>query len=151
MKANFKKQKVVNFPKVVLEGNSLKRNDTCSAGWDICSNQISTILNPGERCLFSTNIFLKECDENLYLRIAPRSSLALKQGIDVLAGVIDSNYKGEIKVLLINLGEVPVRFDKGDRIAQIIPTYYANNCIIENANILNHEERGTKGFGSSGI
>ncbi len=150
MKPVFKKVKMSQLsPKIVFDGASVTRESLDSAGYDIKSNEISTKLNPGERHAFSTNVYMTECDNRLYIRVAPRSGLAMKHGIDVLAGVVDSDYRGEIKVILINLSETPVQIEKGMRIAQLIPTHYANNAIVMNSET-NQRERGTNGFGSSG-
>ena len=100
-------------PRIVFEGNKVKRSSENSAGWDIRSNELSTIINPGERHAFQTNVYMVECDERLYLRVAPRSGLASRHGVDVLAGVIDSDYRGEIKVILINHSDSPLQIDKG--------------------------------------
>ena len=83
-----------------------------------------------------------------YGRIAPRSGLSLK-GIDVGAGVIDRDYRGEIKVLLINNSAQPFAVNKGDRIAQLICEKIVYPYIKED--ILDYTTRGDKGFGSTGL
>jgi len=88
------------------------------AGYDLCSTEIYT-LKPGERKLFKTNI-MAAIPHGYYGRIAPRSWLAYKHGIDVLAGVIDSGYRWDIWVLLINLGNKDFPISEGDKIAQFI-------------------------------
>ena len=86
-----------------------------------------------------------------YARIAPRSGLAVKWGIDVMAGVVDSGYQGEVKVCLINHSEESYFIGKGDRIAQLILT-----IIMPTSEVVVFEEfeegsgRGSKGFGSTG-
>lgn len=85
-----------------------------------------------------------------YLRVAPRSGLAVKHGINVHAGVIDSDYRGEINVCLINHGAKMMEIKPGDRIAQII----LEKCwmgIPERVFDLDKTERGQSGFGSTGI
>ena len=84
-----------------------------------------------------------------YGRIAPRSGLAVKKGIDVLAGIIDSDYRGEIMVVLINLGKDAVLYNVGDKIAQIIFSKYETTDfnVVEN---LDDTNRAEKGFGSTG-
>ena len=90
-----------------------------SAGWDIFSTESKTILS-GKRSLISTGLFLKSLPDSLYLRVAPRSSLACK-GIDIGAGVVDSDYRGEIKVLVINNSDNEFTIENNMRIAQLIP------------------------------
>ena len=78
-----------------------------AAGYDLYTTE-SYELKPGERKAFKTDIALA-IPEGFYGRVAPRSGLAVKHGLDVLAGVIDSDYRGEILVALINLGDKPVQ------------------------------------------
>jgi len=106
------------------------------------------ILEPGERKLVSTGLAI-EIPHGYYGRVAPRSGLAVKHGIDTLAGVIDSDYRGELRILLINLGSAPVAFDPGDRIAQLI-IETAAACDYEWTEDLSDTARGDGGFGSTG-
>ena len=123
------------------------RANKTDAGADLYSvDDIS--IGSHERVLVHTGISL-EIPENHYGRIAPRSGLALKNGIDVLAGVIDSSYRGEIGVILYNTGDVPFEINKGDRIAQLIIEAYYSFDFIE-VNDLDKTERGSGGFGSTG-
>jgi len=123
------------------------------AGFDISSNE-DIIINPGDKYCVSTGIaisFPNDC----YCRVAPRSGLAFKYGIDVLAGVIDYQYTDEIKVILINHGKNDFNIKKGDRIAQLIfEKIYTPIDIkeIPYEELINQEEgaRGLNGFGSSG-
>ena len=124
------------------------------AGFDLFSDEEITIA-PFERNLVSTGVsfslpFLNLKNQSLYLRIAPRSGLAVKAGINVFAGVVDFNYRGEIKVCLFNSSKVSFEIKKGDRIAQIIPTLIYVDDILE-VEDLDETERGEKGFGSSGL
>lgn len=105
-------------------------------------------LDPGERWAVPTGIAVA-LPALHYGRIAPRSGLAFKQGIDVLAGVIDSDYRGEIKAILINLGDEPVVIKHGDRVAQMIITPYYT-LLPEPVDELPDTERGSGGFGSTG-
>ena len=123
------------------------RAEPGSAGYDVfCTKPIE--IYPGTRQLVPTGIsteFLK----NYYLRVAPRSGISLK-GIDIGAGVIDSSYRGEIKVLIINNSESTLTFPKGTKIAQLI----MENCqepLITVSNFLNVSERNENGFGSTGL
>ncbi len=115
-----------------------------------CVEQITKIvLSPGDRVLFSTGISLS-IPPGYEGQIRPRSGWALKDGITVLnsPGTIDSDYKGEIKVLLINLGHESVEIKRGDRIAQLViaPVIKAELVIVEE---LETSARGAGGFGST--
>ena len=123
------------------------RANKTDAGYDLWSVESYT-LKPLERKLFKTGICV-EIPEGYYGRIAPRSGLAYKHGLDTLAGVIDSSYRGEIGVILINLGDKDVYITHGDRIAQlIIETCHHPNMI--QVEYLNDSSRAEKGFGSTG-
>lgn len=117
-----------------------------SAGYDLYTIESYT-LKPLERKLFKTGLSFG-IPENLYGRIAPRSGLAVKKGIDVMAGVIDSDYLGEICVALINLGNEDVIINEGDKIAQIIfERYY--KVSFDQVDSLTQTLRGNGGFGST--
>ncbi len=117
-----------------------------AAGYDLSSLE-DYVLRPGERKLFKTGLSF-EIPTGMYGRIAPRSGLAFKSGVDVMAGVIDEDYRGEIGVILINLGQESKEFKIGDKIAQIIFEFYNDLDIVESWN-LQSTERGTGGFGST--
>ena len=134
------------------------------AGYDLFATE-RVNLEPFQRALVPTGIQV-EIPEGFYGRIAPRSGLACKKGIDVMAGVIDSGYRGEIKVLLINLNFEgynlkPNTFETmfgsknrfeirpGDRIAQLI-IEKCHSIEWEKMNTLEESQRGQGGFGSSG-
>jgi dUTP pyrophosphatase len=87
--------------------------------------------------------------EGYYGRVAPKSGLASKAGLDVLAGVIDSDYRGEIIVLLVNLGQSPVVIHNHEKIAQLI-FERAEQAYVYEVEELNDTPRGSKGFGSTG-
>ena len=120
-----------------------------SAGYDIFSIESVTIA-PGSRLLIRTGVSL-EVPEYYYIRVAPRSGLSVR-GIDVGAGVIDSSYRGEVKVLLINNSKEFYNVQEGDRIAQLIMERCGNAdiTILEEYDELSMSERGENGFGSSG-
>ena len=122
-----------------------------SAGMDIPAYiECAVTLQPGDRTLIPTGLFL-EIPPGYEMQIRPRSGLALKHGVTVLnsPGTIDADYRGEIKVLLINHGQEPFVISKGDRIAQMI---LAKHEVIswEATSQLNTTERGNGGYGSSG-
>lgn len=108
----------------------------------------SFVLEPGKRHLFKTGISVAAPD-GYYARIAPRSGLAYKKGIDVMAGVIDRDYRGEVGVILVNLGQEPVTITQGDRIAQMI-LERCGQAVIKHVDELFSTERGAGGFGSTG-
>ena len=89
-----------------------------SAGYDFYSAEETEVL-PWKRKVVGTQIAIK-VPKGTYGRIAPRSGLAAKHGIDIGAGVIDADYRGEVKVLLINHSDVKFEIKKGDRIAQLV-------------------------------
>lgn len=124
------------------------RGSSEAAGLDLTSVE-STIVEPGKRAIIATGLSCK-LPIGTYLRIAPRSGLAAKYGIDVLAGVVDSDYRGEIKVILQNFGDEALVVSKGDRIAQGVLEIVAPAEVVEVAD-LDESERGADGFGSTGI
>ena len=136
------------YVKKLIESTMIPaRANKTDAGYDLWSVESYT-LKPLERKLFKTGICV-EIPEGYYGRIAPRSGLAYKHGLDTLAGVIDSSYRGEIGVILINLGDKDVYITHGDRIAQlIIETCHHPNMI--QVEYLNDSSRAEKGFGSTG-
>ena len=120
-----------------------------AAGYDLYAAE-EVLVNTIGRKLVKTNISIS-IPEGYYGRIAPRSGLAYKNGIDVLAGVIDSDYRGDIGVILFNSDHnVDFQVNVGDRIAQIIieKCHSVNWDTVEN---LEASVRSEKGFGSSGV
>lgn len=109
------------------------------------------IIEPGERVLIHTGIYI-ELPEGYEAQIRPRSGLALKHGITVLntPGTIDSDYRGEIGVILINLGSEPYFLNNGDRIAQMVFSKY-ERAYFEVVDSLDETERGVGGFGHTGV
>lgn len=124
-----------------------QRGSNLAAGADLCCVEAFT-LEPGERKLVATGLAI-EIPAGFYGRVAPRSGLAVKHGIDVLAGVIDADYRGELKVPLINLGQQAISFNAGERIAQLI-IEQAAMCDYIWAEELADTERAGGGFGSTG-
>ena len=109
------------------------------------------VLQPGERALIPTGLYM-EFDAGYEAQLRARSGLAVKHGIGLVNGVgtIDSDYRGEIKVALINLGQEAFAINNGERIAQMVisPIVQAE---IEPAEMLTETERGSGGFGSTGV
>jgi dUTP pyrophosphatase len=122
-----------------------------SSGMDIRANISAPIeLKPLERQLIPTGLFV-QLPENFEMQIRPRSGLAFKQGITCLntPGTIDSDYRGEIKVLLINLSNEIQIINNNDRIAQMVFAKTENVTLIE-VDVINETERGEGGFGHTG-
>ena len=122
-----------------------------SAGMDIqAAIDTPIILKPRERVLIPAG-FKVEIPINYEIQVRPRSGLAIKHGISVLnsPGTIDSDYRGEIGVILINHGEINFKINPFDRIAQIVVTQIIKAKIIKNNN-LSDTQRGSGGFGSTG-
>ncbi len=125
-----------------------------SAGFDLRASENGSI-GPKDFKVVPTGLFF-DLPENFEMQIRPRSGLAAKKGVTVLnsPGTIDSDYTGEIKVILINHGNETFDVAKGDRIAQaVISTVTAKNIIKLNkvSKIDKDTERGTGGFGSTGL
>lgn len=121
---------------------------TGDAAFDIYSSESLTIKSK-DRGVVSTGI-ASEIPEGWFVSIRDRSGLAVNNGIHVLAGVIDSNYRGEWKVILANFGSEDFKIEKGDRIAQGVLHEVPNVKIIKVNNLSDNSHRGDKGFGSSG-
>ena len=138
----------IYFKKLTDEAVVPTRGSEFAAGLDLSSVE-SIVIEPGDRDIVATGLAVI-IPNGTYLRIAPRSGLAAKHGIDVLAGVVDSDYRGEIKVILANFGREPFAVMPGERIAQAI----LEQCVIadvETVEELTDTDRGTAGFGSTGI
>ena len=139
-----------------LEGNEdlliPKRMTEGSAGFDLQAAVAEPIvLAPGERQLIPTG-FAMAMPIELEAQIRPRSGLAYKHGITCLnsPGTIDADYRGEVKVLLINHGQAPFIIERGERIAQMLFQVVPNVTIVE-ADELPDTLRGAGGFGHTGV
>jgi len=122
-----------------------------SAGMDLrSSSKEKIIINPSETYLVPTNLII-EIPEGFEAQIRPRSGLALKHKITVLnsPGTIDADYRGEVKVLLINHGKIPFEINFGDRIAQMIIAKYEKVEFVL-SDKLSDTSRGEGGYGSTG-
>lgn len=128
---------------------------TGSSGFDLRANLENPITIPaGQREIVPTGLFF-ELPENFEIQVRPRSGLAAKNGVTVLntPGTVDADYRGEIKVIIINLGQEPFEISHGDRIAQaVVTSVTAKNIINLNrvTEISQDTERGAGGFGSTG-
>jgi dUTP pyrophosphatase len=122
-----------------------------SAGMDLrASIKEDIVLKPLERVLVTTGLYI-ELPEGFEAQVRPRSGLALKKGITVLntPGTIDSDYRGEIGVILINLSSTDYIISDGERIAQMIVSKH-EHIEWEQVELLNSSERGEGGFGHTG-
>ena len=121
-----------------------------AAGMDVVAAEALT-LAPGARHAVATG-FAMAIPDGYEVQVRPRSGLALKHGITCLntPGTIDSDYRGEVKVILANLGDAPFLIARGDRIAQLVPAPVQRALFAEVAS-LDETERGSGGFGSTGI
>ena len=121
-----------------------------AAGMDVIAAE-DLVLDPGKRHAVATG-FAMAIPEGFEVQVRPRSGLALKHGITCLntPGTIDSDYRGEVKVILANLGDAPFTIARGDRIAQLVPAP-VQRAGLEEVGSLDETKRGSGGFGSTGI
>ncbi len=121
-----------------------------AAGMDICAAE-SVILRIGKRLAVATG-FAFAIPDGYEVQVRPRSGLALKNGVTCLntPGTIDSDYRGEVKVILANLGEDDFQITKGDRIAQIVVAPVTHAAMVE-VDDIDETARGAGGFGSTGV
>ena len=141
------KEKIVNHSRFALPEYQTPQ----SAGLDIRANiEESITLQPLERAMVPTGLYV-ELPEGCEMQIRPRSGLAAKHGITVLnsPGTIDADYRGEIKVILVNLSNTPFTIEAGERIAQMIVARY-EQIEWQAVEELGSTERGAGGFGSTG-
>ena len=120
-----------------------------AAGMDVVAAEALT-LAPGARAAVATG-FAIAIPAGHEVQVRPRSGLALKHGVTCLntPGTIDSDYRGEVKVILANLGDEPFEIARGDRIAQLVPAIVLRAALDEVA-VLEDTSRGAGGFGSTG-
>lgn len=134
----------------LLDENAIAptRASNGAAGFDLYSAETVTLW-PRERSLIATGVAVSIPD-GMAGMIWPRSGLASRHGLDVMAGLIDSDYRGEVKVMLINHGSHDVTLNKGDRIAQLVcqPVCVSAVVVVDD---LDETERGNGGFGSTGV
>jgi dUTP pyrophosphatase len=142
----------LNVTKLVPTAQLPVRSSSDAAGYDLFSTDSYVVL-PGRRVVVSTGISV-QLPPGTYGRIAPRSGLAVKHGLDTLAGVIDPDYTGEVKVVLQNLDmNQPFVIRPGYRIAQLILENYTVAEVVETPTEFTGlvTERGASGFGSTGL
>lgn len=142
----------VNIKCVASEGAAIPQYKTRgAAGADICALLSEpVIIKKGERAMIPTGLFFS-IPEGYEIQVRPRSGLAAKNGVTVLntPGTIDSDYRGEVKVILVNLGNEDFEVKNGERIAQIVVAPVTIGA-FEQVSVLDETERGAGGFGSTG-
>lgn len=138
---------VLRFKQLDPKATLPARGSEFSAGLDICSIE-DLVIEPHQRATARTGLAVA-IPHGFYGRVAPRSGLAAKHGLDVLAGVIDSDYRGELCCLLYNTGDVLIALPAGSKICQlIIEKIIAPKAVWSND--LDETARGAGGFGSTG-
>lgn len=145
---------ILNRIKVVTKSGFMPEYATAgSAGADLRAYlpEEPVTLNPGERRLIPTGLFV-ELPEGVEAQVRARSGLSIKHGIGLVNGVgtVDSDYRGEWNVPLINWGDKPYTIHNGDRIAQVVFSRYIQ-AEFEAADSIDDTERGAGGFGHTGI
>ena len=123
-----------------------------AAGADVCAHVAEPVLlQPGTSALIPTGLNL-EIPEGYEVQVRPRSGLAFKHGVTVLnsPGTIDSDYRGELKVLLVNFSTEDFVVNDGERIAQMVIARHETAC-FEEVDVLDETERGTGGYGHTGV
>ena len=123
-----------------------------AAGADLCAAVDEALtIRPGERAAVPTGLVL-EIPDGHEGQVRPRSGLAIRAGLTIVnaPGTIDSDYRGELKVLMINLGSDPVSINRGERIAQLLIAPVTRASFVE-SEALSVSERGDGGFGSTGV
>jgi len=121
-----------------------------AAGYDVRSAEADIELRPGEIRLVGTGLVM-ELPEGMECQVRPRSGLALEHGVTLpnSPGTIDPDYRGELRIIMQNLGSSAVTLRRGDRIAQLVFARFESPEILE-AEELSDSQRGTGGFGSTG-
>lgn len=146
-----KQQKLSEALKVQLRSPDAKpptKGSKTAAGYDIYASQPTVIPAQGQG-MASTNISFT-VPVGTYGRIAPRSGLAVKHGIQTGAGVVDRDYTGEVKVVLFNHSNKDFEIKKGDRVAQLILERIVDDAEVLVVENLEETDRGVNGFGSTG-
>lgn len=137
----------LHFKRLHPDAKLPTRGSAGAAGLDLYAIERLTI-EPGARVAVRTGLAVA-VPRGFYGRVAPRSGLAVRHGVDVLAGVIDSDYRGELLCALVNHGREPFEVEPGARIAQLVLEAIATPDPIW-AEDLTETERGADGFGSTG-
>ena len=146
--------KEIRFQRLTEQAQLPIKGTPLSAGFDLYAAE-EVRVGCGQRELIATGLQLSECPKDVYLRIAPRSGKSVK-GFDIGAGVVDSDYRGPVKILYINNTNDHITVNIGDRIAQMIPERVRTDltCVIDGEENSTNEKflkmrRGEGGFGST--
>jgi dUTP pyrophosphatase len=152
MTQELKKQKMSQVLKIYKRSENATtptKGSSLSAGYDLYSSEESLVPARGQ-AMVATDISVI-VPVGTYGRVAPRSGLAVKHGISTGAGVVDADYRGEVKVVLFNHSDKDFEINKGDRIAQLVLEQIINADVVEiTEQELDTTERGAGGFGSTG-
>lgn len=142
-------KKTVKFKKLTANAKLPSYADAGANGLDV-SSTVDVVLSPGASHLVPTGLSA-DLSEGTMLMVCPRSGLAAKNGVTVLngPGIVDTSFRGEIKVILVNLGKSTVQIQAGDRIAQLVPVF-APQVEVQEVQEVTKTERGDGGFGSTG-
>ena len=135
-----------------FKGDLPKYQTELASGFDVRAQLKSPVdLKPGDRALIPTGLSF-EIEPGYEIQVRPRSGLAIKKGISLVntPGTVDADYRGEVSVIIINLGQEPFRIEDQERIAQCVlcPVVQADFEIVQN---LSDTQRGAGGFGSTGV
>lgn len=135
-----------------FKGELPKYQSLGASGFDVRAQlEKPLVLNPGERSLIPTGLSF-EIELGFEIQARPRSGLAIKQGLSLVntPGTIDADYRSEVKIIVINLGNEPITVNDQDRIAQLViaPVYQADFEVVTE---LSDTSRGVGGFGSTGV
>lgn len=146
-KVDLKIQKLEHF-----RGDLPKYETGLASGFDVRAQiDKNILLRPGERALIPTGLAFA-IPEGFEIQVRPRSGLAIKKGISMVntPGTVDADYRGEVKVIIINHGQEDVEIQDQERIAQLVlcPVVQANFQVVES---LDQTDRGSGGFGSTGV
>jgi len=141
---------LINFRKSTAELNDPYKAHPTDAGWDLPSAE-DVVIGPGDRRIVDTGISL-ETPVGYFAMITPRSGLAAKHGITIVnaPGIIDSHYRGNLKVILLNTSTTAFGIKKNDRIAQLIFMGHLAEATLNEVDSLNDTDRGSGGLGSTG-
>lgn len=139
--------------RIISKSGKIPKYETVgSAGFDIAAylEEPLTLL-PGERALVPTGLYF-ELPQGYEAQVRARSGLAIKFGIGLVNGVgtVDSDYRGELKIPMINWGEEPFIINDGDRVAQVVISQY-QQAELQLTDQLNNTDRGSGGFGHTGV
>ncbi|GAU93906.1 hypothetical protein RvY_05769 [Ramazzottius varieornatus] len=140
---------VLRFKKLTDKAHAPSKGSPLAAGHDLRS-AYSYEIPPHDKCVVQTDIQVA-VPEGTYGRVAPRSGLAAKNFIDVGAGVIDADYRGNVGIVLFNFGKDVFIVNPGDRVAQLICEKIVMPDLQESKENLDETQRGEGGFGSTGI